>query len=205
VGAQTLVTDWAPADHGRHTLLSACLRDGPGVLARLAGTLSGAGFDILAVEAFTRADGIVVDVFTLAEAGGMPTAGPERWAAVDADLRAALEGRYDVDAAVAARWARLPWARRRRPGTVPAVRFEPPDALGRTVIEVRADDRPGLVYRITACLTRLGLDISFAKIATEKSRALDVFYVTTARGEPVPAAQAAGVEAELIAALTRPD
>jgi [protein-PII] uridylyltransferase len=83
------------------------------------------------------------------------------------------------------------------------VGIEPPDASGRTVIEVRADDRPGLVYRIAERLTELGLNISFAKISTEKNRALDVFYVTTADGGPVPPADAQHVEVELADAILR--
>ena len=47
-----------------------------------------------------------------------------------------------------------------------------------TVVEVHAADEPGLAYRIASALTAFGLDIVCAKIATEKSDALDVFYVT---------------------------
>ncbi|MGE4066999.1 MAG: [protein-PII] uridylyltransferase [Vicinamibacterales bacterium] len=202
LGSRSLLTDWVATDHGRHTVLSACLPDAPGVLARLAGTLTGAGFDILAVDAFTRTDGIVLDVFTLAEADGSAAGDEARWSAVGADLTAALEGRHAVEAAVARRWAQLPWGRKRRAPTPPRVRLEPPDSLGRTVVEVRADNEPGLAYRIANCLNQIGLDISFAKIAKEKNQALDVFYVTTASGAPVSPEEAPRVEAQLIEALT---
>jgi len=43
-------------------------------------------------------------------------------------------------------------------------------------------DEPGLAYRIASALAALGLDIVCAKIATEKSDALDVFYVTDEEG-----------------------
>jgi [protein-PII] uridylyltransferase len=203
LGTHTLLTDWTAVPPANHAVLSACLRDAPGVLARLAGILTGAGFDILSVEAFTRPDGVALDVFTLAEADGSPGDDAERWRAVDGQLVAALEGRLDVEAAVARRWSRLSWSRKRKTPGRPEVRLEPPDALGRTVIEVRADDQPGLVFRITDCMSRIGLDISFAKIATEKDRALDFFYVTRAGGEPVSPAEAPEVEARLVDALTR--
>jgi [protein-PII] uridylyltransferase len=48
---------------------------------------------------------------------------------------------------------------------------------------VRAIDEPGLVYKIASALASLGLDIVCAKIATEKSDALDVFYVTDGDGQ----------------------
>jgi [protein-PII] uridylyltransferase len=69
------------------------------------------------------------------------------------------------------------------------------------VVEVRAEDEPGLVYRIAATLAALGLDISFAKIATEKTQALDVFYVTDTEGRKLAPGRLAAVEAALLEAL----
>ena len=69
-------------------------------------------------------------------------------------------------------------------------------------MEVRADDEPGLVYRIARTLARLGVGISFAKIATEKTHALDVFYVSNGRGEGLSAEECADVERALVATLT---
>jgi [protein-PII] uridylyltransferase len=69
------------------------------------------------------------------------------------------------------------------------------------VIEVRAEDEPGLAFRIGSVLSAHGLDIAFAKIATDKSHALDVFYVTGAQGGPLDADERARVGAALVAAL----
>lgn len=52
-----------------------------------------------------------------------------------------------------------------------------------TILEVMAEDRPGLAYKIAGTLAALDLDIVFAKVATEKHLALDIFYVTNAAGE----------------------
>jgi UTP:GlnB (protein PII) uridylyltransferase len=51
-----------------------------------------------------------------------------------------------------------------------------------TVVEVRASDEVGLAYKIASVATALGLEISYAKITTEKSDAFDVFYVTDSNG-----------------------
>ena len=82
------------------------------------------------------------------------------------------------------------------------VRFVPPDASGRTVVEVRAHDEPGVVYRLATTFARLGLDITLAKIATEKSQALDVFYVTE-DGAALGAPRHREVELALLDALGR--
>ena len=84
----------------------------------------------------------------------------------------------------------------------PVVRFEEPETPdGRTVIEVRANDEPGLVYTIAATLAELGMDISFAKIATEKNQALDIFYVSNAEGSALSSREVATVQRALMEAL----
>jgi [protein-PII] uridylyltransferase len=121
---------------------------------------------------------------------------------IDADLGAALEGTLDLGSAVERQRARQVRRRRRR-ATAPVVRFEDADdGKGGTVIEVRADDEPGLVYRIAATLAELGMDISLAKIATEKNQALDVFYVSNAEGTALSTGEQAAVERALVDALT---
>jgi [protein-PII] uridylyltransferase len=200
LGARPLVAEWRPASDGRHTVLTVCARDAPGLLSRLAGTLTGHGLDILSLDAFTRSDGLILDTFKLCETGVMPVR-PERWPAIDLDLVAAVEGRHDVEAAVVRARSRMPRRPRRRAPTSPEVHFDAAATRDSTVIEVRADDEPGLVFRIAGTLSRLGLNISLAKIATEKSHALDVFYVTDGSGHALPAEELPRVELGLLEAL----
>jgi [protein-PII] uridylyltransferase len=55
-------------------------------------------------------------------------------------------------------------------------------AQSATIVEVRAADEAGLVYKIASVATTLGFEITYAKITTEKSDAFDVFYLTDAEG-----------------------
>jgi [protein-PII] uridylyltransferase len=200
LGARPLVADWRPAADGRHTVLTVCAHDAHGILSRLAGTLTGHGLDILSVDAFTRRDGLILDTFKVCELGASPVR-PERWPVIEAGLVAAVEGRHDVDAAVTRARERRPRRPRRRTPSPPVVHFDTGASPACTVVEVRADDEPGLVYRITGTLAALGCDITFAKIATEKSHALDVFYVTDGGGRALPASEQPRVERALLAAL----
>ena len=58
-----------------------------------------------------------------------------------------------------------------------------------TVLEVTGLDRPGLLYELTAILSRLSLNIASAHIATFGEKAADVFYVTDFTGEKITSAQ----------------
>jgi len=67
-----------------------------------------------------------------------------------------------------------------------------------TVIEVRATDRPGLLYHIGLALAAAGMSVRSAHIATYAGQALDTFYLTRADGAPLAPHQVGQVVALLI-------
>jgi [protein-PII] uridylyltransferase len=89
---------------------------------------------------------------------------------------AVLRQRYDavVD-------GRLDPADRLRPadaGTLaPTVVVRPEASAHATVLEVRAADRPGVVYLVCAALARLGIAVRSAHVDTLGPQAVDVFYL----------------------------
>jgi [protein-PII] uridylyltransferase len=91
---------------------------------------------------------------------------------------------------------------RRTPKPVrPAVRFDSLASTQSTVLEVRAEDEPGLAYKIASVIAALGISISFAKISTEKSHALDVFYVSDSNGQKLCPKEMESIESALLEAL----
>ena len=86
------------------------------------------------------------------------------------------------------RWWRA--ARPRRAGSRPS-RIEPEVTINNqwsnryTVIEVTGLDRPGLLYELTATLSKLNLNITSAHVATFGERVVDVFYVTDLLGAKI--------------------
>ena len=69
------------------------------------------------------------------------------------------------------------------------------------MIEVRAQDAPGLLHRIGRALETAAVRVRSAHVSTLGANAVDAFYVTSARGEPLPAAAAAELARGLEAAL----
>jgi [protein-PII] uridylyltransferase len=159
-------------------------RDTPGLFSLIAGTLAAHGVNIRSAQIETRADGLAVDTFHVNDAAGEPILDEARWEAVTTDLRHALSGETSVERLFA----------RRRTGAGAAgaggpVRVTVDNSLSdtHTVVEVKAPDRVGLLYRITRALAEQGLNIATAKIATDRDQAFDAFYVTDAARRRVDA------------------
>jgi [protein-PII] uridylyltransferase len=60
-----------------------------------------------------------------------------------------------------------------------------------TVLEVRAQDRPGLLHELGAAVAAAGISVRSAHIATYAGQTLDTFYLTGADGMPLPPARVA--------------
>jgi [protein-PII] uridylyltransferase len=199
-----LITEWQTVEEEGCAELTVCTQDSAGLFARLAGTLTACGINILSADLYTREDGLVIDTLRVCEVGAHRLVRAERRDRVNRELKAAIEGRFDVAAEVEKYLAKTASSRKRRKRQVqtrPTVRFDSEASATSTVIEVKAEDEAGLAYKIAATLSRLELNITFAKIATEKSKALDVFYVTGDAGRKLSLAQMAEVERALLEAL----
>ncbi len=171
---------------GGATELTICARDRRGLFAHLAGALAANGVEILSADVNTREDGIAIDTFILREAATRRAVDRRRWSGLQRSLTASVLGQHDI-AALVERW-RTRHAPRRKKSFIPVNHSElqivcnNDIAEATTVVEVRAPDETGLAFKIANALTSFGLDIVCARIAGEKSDALDVFYVTDASG-----------------------
>ena len=173
--------------------------DRRGVFCRVAGVLAVHGLDILAARAWSSDDGLALEHFHV-----VPTVGKEPdWRAVEADVERALAGILSLEARLAERarqYAGRPTALAADPPrTQVTVHSEASDTA--TVVEVRAPDRIGTLYRITRVLAALDLDIRSAMVTTIGHEVVDVFYVVDADGAKVTDDRVATVEGALRAAL----
>ena len=176
--------------------------DRPGLLATTAGVLA---LDRLVVRAATvaSADGTAVVDWVLTRSAAEPP-DPAR---LRAQLVRALDGSLDPGARLAARdpgpAAGVPGASGGAgAGTGPVgVRVLRDASATATVLEVRATDRPGLLFSVCAALTAAGAVVRSAHLATHGSEVVDVFYLHGRGGAPVDAAGAEQVRAAVEAAL----
>ena len=92
--------------------------------------------------------------------------------------------------------------RRVRMFTTPAsVEFGADLPNGRTVMDLVAADRPGLLSKVGQTFIELGIDIEAAKIMTVGERAEDVFYISDEAGKPLDAEAKEQLRNNLVAKL----
>jgi [protein-PII] uridylyltransferase len=175
VEAGELATEWDTADDGslRVTVVAP---DRTGLLARVAGTLALAGFDIGSASGFTHRDGVALEVFTGVDRFGR-LAGAAGRDEVTGNLAAALRDELALDDLLRER------SRRYRPrAAIHADRdvrvvVDPDASAFATVVEVHAPDDVGLLARVARVFDDLGVDVTQAIVQTTGDRVVDVFYV----------------------------
>jgi [protein-PII] uridylyltransferase len=169
--------------------------DRPGLLSTCAGVLALNQLDVRAAK-MSVDDGYVTGVFAVRPRFGRAPV-PEILA--DA-MRAALEGTLPLADRLRQREAdyRQDGAR----SAPPRISWHNGEVSGAAtgIVEVRAGDRAGLLYRLTAAIAGEGLDVTSARIETLGADAVDSFYVANPSGSPVDPEQRRRVEAALMAA-----
>ena len=173
---QSFVWDIRHDDARNSRLVTVCAKDRPGLFSKIAGVFTLNHINILDAQANTWKNGIALDIFTV-EPPPDQLFEEERWQRVKSNLASVLTGELDLT-------ARLPQAAAlgkkdsatvsKRPNRVV---IDNDSSSFFTIIEVFAADFRGLLFNITDVISRLGLNIAVAKVATKVDQVVDVFYV----------------------------
>ena len=180
--AADVVIGWVDHSEQGYSDLILVTRDHPGLFAQIAGGLSAFNLNILSAQLSTREDGLVFDVFQVGSIGGTHQLHREDQPRVEKLLKRVISGQVDVEEYLNSHSKPRKGNDGRRLSFPSRIRIDNDVSPTATVIEVQADDRLGLGYRIARTLAGFSLNIIFAKLATEKSHAFDVFYVRDAAG-----------------------
>jgi [protein-PII] uridylyltransferase len=159
-----------------------CTPSKPGNFSKIAGTLAANKLNILGAQIYTRNDGLALDTLQIESLEKKPILDERLWQRLNAELAAVLiEGRE-----ITYRPGRTIFARKERAVPVTTV-IEVNNRISDmySVLDVTTQDRLGLLYLITTTLFELGINIHLAKVSTEATRAIDVFYVTDLLGEKI--------------------
>ncbi|MEU7901934.1 [protein-PII] uridylyltransferase [Actinoplanes sp. NPDC049118] len=176
-----------PAVHLDGDRVAVAAADRRGLLGSVAACLALHRLDVIAADASTVDGRAIVEFLTQPRYGS-----PADPVALAADLRRVAAGDVSVTQRLRAR------AMSARGGAAPRVVWHRGAATDAAVLELRAADSAGLLFRVASALDEAGAEVRAARISTLGSDVVDAFYLVGAWADPAARER---VEAALLAAV----
>src|SRR6476660_5417460 len=173
------------------TELTLLAPDHPWLLWIIAGACASASASLVDSQIYTTTDGRALDTISLSREFDRDEDEERRGQRIADSIEKALRGELRLPDVVAKRSP--PKGRIRAFALEPSVTINNQWSHRYTMVEVTGLDRTGLLYELTATLSKLNLNITSAHVATFGERVVDVFYVTDLMGAQItsPTRQAA--------------
>ncbi len=200
----TPVINWHNEPDRGYNDVKVCTWDRGGLFTKIAGSFSSIGLNILSAQIFTRTDGIVLDEFfvTDAKTGSLAERG-QRDEFEKVLNKALTDEDVDFHTLIARHKITRPLYQAYTGEQMPTrIHFDNEASEARTLLEIETEDRVGLLYAISEVLAEFDLDISAAKILTEKGAAIDSFYLRELDGGKILALERQkAIEQKLLKAI----
>ncbi len=165
--------------------------------ARTTAALDQLGLNIVDARITPTGDGFSLDLYHLLEDDGAPITDSDRLAEIEHALWRSLQGPADAPFAVLRRAPR----QARMFNTPTQIALSVDERNRRSVLELTAGDRPGLLCDVGKVLMEERIELHAAKIMTVGERAEDVFYLTDFDNRPLGQDAADRLRERLVIAL----
>jgi [protein-PII] uridylyltransferase len=187
VNALAPIITWHNERDRGYTTVKLCTWDRERFFTHVTGCLTAAGLNILAAEILTRFDDVILDTFFVTDARTGQLANREERDQFELLAQKILTGAPVDLAGLIAKVRPAPAAYQSLEGErIPTlVVFDNAASATRTIVDLQAEDRVGLLYDVARALAELNVNIYLAKILTEKGAAIDTFYIAERDGSKV--------------------
>jgi [protein-PII] uridylyltransferase len=172
--------------------------DRPLLFADMTGALAAWGMNIITADAFANRQGTVLDSFRFTDAFRTLEMNPSERDRFVESVHDVISGKVAVETLLHGKRR----GRRRPPmmATAARVDFDDVASAHSTLVQVVAQDTPGLLRALSLTLAARECNIDVALVDTEGETAIDVFYVTRL-GEKLAAAEQEALRTSLVSAI----
>ena len=173
-------------------------QDRPRLFAGMAAALAAWGMNVVTADAFANEAGVVVDSFRFTDTFRTLELNESERERFVSSVRELVAGRSSVEKLLSGRRR----AKRKPPRVVvePKIEFDGTASSHSTLLQVIAQDIPGLLRAISATVSGLGYNVEVALVDTEGETAIDVFYLTS-DGKRLTQEQEGGLRGALLSAI----
>ena len=150
--------------------------DNFGLFSKISGIGSSCNINIISAKILTRSDGFAIDSFVInniMEKAITETRSKEK---LFKNLKNGLQGLYNFERELENKFNEIP-SKIKKINAPIRVYVDNYTSNNFTIIEINCKNEPGILYKITNCLSHLNLQIQSASISTYGTRVTDIFYV----------------------------
>lgn len=166
-------------EESNYSILHCATRDIPTVFCNLCGSIMSKNLVVQSAQIYTAKNGLCINVFQIQDRNGKPPIAMDVFERLEAKLIEVIHEKAEPKWTLPQFSKTVMISEERLSMRPPVVSLSNDDTSEvYSILEIRAPDRPGLLYEIATLLERHRVHVHIALIATESYQVIDVFYVT---------------------------